>query len=161
MQVVVELGVDDLVHLCQHRRVLAVANCADQQVVERSIDLWFAQHVVDLIAVSSLLFLDLLEEPFEHLAFARFVCDQVPEVTDLTLPDAMDSPETLFDAIWVPGQVVVDHEVGPLQVDAFAGSVGGDQDLYSRVLTEGVLYAFAVLASYSSVDRHNRVGASK
>ena len=40
---------------------------------------------------------------------------------------ALDTPETLLDAVRVPGQVVVDDQVGALQVDALACGVGGDE----------------------------------
>lgn len=34
------------------------------------------------------------------------------------------------------GQVVVDHQVGDLQVEAFTGGVGGQQDLHVGVVGE-------------------------
>ena len=48
-------------------------------------------------------------------------------MADLLLADAVDAAEPLFEAVRVPRQVVVDHQVGVLEVDAFAGGVGGDQ----------------------------------
>ena len=40
----------------------------------------------------------------------------------------MDAAEALFEAVRIPRQVVVDHQVGVLEVDAFTGGVGGDED---------------------------------
>ena len=40
----------------------------------------------------------------------------------------MDAAEALFEAVRIPRQVVVDHQVGVLKVHAFAGGVGGDED---------------------------------
>ena len=52
------------------------------------------------------------------------------------LANAMDTAEALFDAIGVPRQVVIDHQMGPLEIDALAGGVGGDEDLHVFVLRE-------------------------
>jgi hypothetical protein len=53
--------------------------------------------------------------------------NQIPQMADLALADAMDAAKALFHAVGVPGQVVIDHEVGVLQVDALARRVGGQQ----------------------------------
>jgi len=45
-------------------------------------------------------------------------------VADLSLADPVDTAEALLDPVGVPGQVVVDHQVGPLQVQALPGGVG-------------------------------------
>ena len=55
------------------------------------------------------------------------LADEVPEVADLGLADAVDAAEALLQPVGVPGQVVVDHQVGALEVDALAGRVGGDR----------------------------------
>ncbi len=63
-----------------------------------------------------------------------FVGDQVPEAADLFLADAVDAAEALLDAVGVPRQVVVDHQVRSLQIHALAGSIGGEEDLDVAVL---------------------------
>ena len=63
----------------------------------------------------------------EDLALAGVVGDQVPQVADLGLADAVDAAEPLLDPVRVPRQVVVDHQVRALQVQALARGVGGDQ----------------------------------
>ena len=73
-------------------------------------------------------------------------------MADLGLADAVDAAEALFQAVGVPGQVVVDHQVGALEVDAFAGGVGGDQDLDFLVLRERFLGLAPVLAADAAVD---------
>ena len=71
---------------------------------------------------------------------SRVSCgDEVPQVADLGLADAVDAAEALLDAVGVPGQVVVDEQVGALEVDAFAGGVGRDQDRDVGVLEERLL----------------------
>ena len=64
----------------------------------------------------------------KYVAFARLVGHQIPQMADFGLSDAVDAAEPLLKAVRVPGEVVVDHQVGSLEVDAFAGGVGGDQD---------------------------------
>ena len=77
-------------------------------------------------------------------------------MADLRLADAVDVAEALFQAVRVPGQVVVDHQVGALQVDAFAGGVGGQQHLHLRVVPERFLRRQAFLAAHAAVDDDQR-----
>ena len=132
---------EHLVHVAAHRRLdlleeplahlglVAVADRLEQQAAQRRVleDALVGEHVEDLVAERLALLLELVEQALEHLALAGLVGHQVPEVADLGLPDAVDAPEALLDAVRVPGQVVVHHEVGALQVDALPRRVGGDQ----------------------------------
>ena len=61
----------------------------------------------------------------------------------------------------VPGQVVVDHQVGALEVDALAGGVGGDQDLDVLVLRERLLRLAPLLAAHAAMDGDDRLGAAE
>ena len=74
-------------------------------------------------------------------------------MADFGLSDAVNAAESLLQAVGIPGQVVIDHQVGALKVDAFAGGVGGDQDFDFLVLREGVLGLAAFLAAHAAVDR--------
>ena len=47
-----------------------------------------------------------------YVAFAGFLGDEVPEVADLLLADTVDAAEALFEAVGVPRQIVVHHQVG-------------------------------------------------
>ena len=51
-------------------------------------------------------------------------------MTDFLVSDAMDAAESLLQAVWIPSQVVVHHQVRVLQIDAFAGSVGRKKDAH-------------------------------
>ena len=106
--------------------LVAVADRLQEQVAQRIASKTLAQHVEDLAAQRLALDLQLLEQALEDLALARLLGHQVPEVADLGLADAVDAAEPLLEAVGVPGQVVVDHQVGALEVDALAGGVGGD-----------------------------------
>ena len=70
----------------------------------------------------------------------------------MILADAVNSSEALLDAVGVPGQVVIHHEVGPLEVDAFASGVGGQQNLDVRIVPEGFLGGVAILTAHAAVD---------
>ena len=78
-------------------------------------------------------------------------------MADLRLADAVDAAEALLDAVGVPGQVVVDHEVGALQVYALAGGVRGHQHAHGAVLLELLLRAVAVVAGHAALDGEHRV----
>ena len=91
-----------------------------------------AEHVEDLAAVGLALLFDLQQQPREDLALAGVVGDEVPQAADLALADAVDSAEALLDPVRVPRQVVVDHQVRGLEVQALPGGVGGEQNLDSR-----------------------------
>jgi len=82
-------------------------------------------------------------------------------VTDFRLSDAVDAAEALFEAVGVPGQVVVDHQVSALQVDALTGGVGGHEDFHFLVVGEALLGLLAVLAAHAAVNRDDRLGLAE
>ena len=43
------------------------------------------------------------------IAFPGLVCDQLPQVANLGLPDTVDTSEALLQPVRIPGQVIVDH----------------------------------------------------
>ena len=61
--------------------------------------------------------------------FAGVRRDEVEDQAVLLLAVAVDAAHALLQPDGVPGDVVVDHQPAELQVDAFAGGFGGDQDL--------------------------------
>ena len=73
----------------------------------------------------------------------------------------MDAAEALLDAVRVPRQVVVDHQVRGLEVEAFAGGVGGEQDLAVAVLGELLGDLAALAAAHAAVDRLDGVGPAE
>ena len=77
--------------MLERGRVVVLLDRLQQQVLEPFVDLQIAEDVVDLLAVQGALLFDLGEQPFEYLAFAGAVCDEVPQVADLGLADAMDA----------------------------------------------------------------------
>ena len=105
--------------------------------------------------------LQFFEQALVYVALACLGGDQVPEMADLGLADAVDAAETLLEAVGVPGQVVVDHEVGALEVDALAGGVGGEEDAHLRVVAEGFFGGVALLPAQSAVDGDDGLFASQ
>ena len=79
----------------------------------------------------------------------------------LGLADAVDAAETLFDAVRVPRQIVVHHQVGALEVDAFAGSVGGEQNLDFGIVPERLLRLHPLLAPHAAMDHDDGLLAAQ
>src|SRR5581483_1455545 len=73
----------------------------------------------------------------------------------------MDPSEALFDPIGIPRQVVVDHQMGALKVDAFAGRVCRDEDLHLWVVLKRFLGFHAFLATQASVDDYHGLFTSE
>src|SRR5690606_12865904 len=96
--------------------------------------------------------LDLLEQPLEYRALAGLVGHQVPQVTDFALTDAVDATEALLQPVGIPRQVVVDHQVCVLEVDALTRCVGCQQDLDVLVLAELLLDTTTLVAVGSAMD---------
>ena len=76
----------------------------------------------------------------------------------LALADSVDAAEALLDAVGIPGQVVIHHEMRPLQVDPLARGVGRDQNANVRVLQERFLGISPLLAREAAVDDDYRLG---
>jgi hypothetical protein len=117
-----------------------------------SLELELAEHVEDLPAQGLACLFELFQQLAVDVAFAGVVRHQVPQVADLGLADAVDAAEALFQPVGVPRQVVVDHQVRALEVDALAGGVGGQQYLHLGVVLERLLHLEALFAADATVD---------
>ena len=149
----VERVLDDRGEPGAHLGLLAVADGLDQQVAQRpALELELAEHVEDLAAERLARLLELLQQRAVDVALAGLLGDQVPQVADLGLADAVDAAEALLDAVGVPRQVVVHHQVRALEVDALARGVGGQQHLHLGVVPERLLRLQPLLAAHAAVD---------
>ena len=158
----VKARVDDLIQSITYLLPVAVANRFDEKITQRTVlEGEFAEHIEDLAMQCLTLLLQLVKEPLEHHALTRLLAHEVPQVTDLRLPDAMDASEALFEAVRVPRQVIVDHEMCTLEVDALAGRVGGDQDADFLILFEQFLDLAPIVAEHAAVDGDDRLLASE
>jgi len=142
-------------------RLVAVADRVEEQRLEAGPLEDLAEDVEDATLERVALDPQLLQQPEVDVALARLPRHEVPEVADLVLADAVDPPEALLEAVGVPGQVVVDHQVGVLQVHALPGRVGGDQHAHPRVGAEERLDAAALVAVRGSLDRDDGVGVAE
>ena len=158
----VERVLDDRGQAGAHLGLVAVADGLDQQLAQRAaLELELAEHVEDLAAQRLARLLELFQQLAIDVAFAGLLGHQVPEVADLGLADAVDAAEALLEAVGVPGQVVVDHQVGALEVDALAGGVGGEQHLHFRVVPERLLRLHPLLAAHAAVDHDHGLLAAQ
>ena len=82
-------------------------------------------------------------------------------MTYLGLADAVNAPEALLQPGRVPRKVVVDHEVGALQVDALASGVGGHQDQHLLVLHKRLLDMAPIPAPQPTVNGDHGFGATQ
>ena len=73
----------------------------------------------------------------------------------------MDATEPLLEAVGVPRQVVVHHQVRALEVDAFTCRVRRQQHLHLGVVLERLLRLQPLLAPHPTVDDHHGVCAAE
>jgi hypothetical protein len=85
------------------------------------------EHGVVVERVADLL--QLLEQPLQDAALDGVGGHEVEDQAVLALAVAVDAAHPLFEAVRVPGDVVVEEDVADLKVDALARGLGGDQDL--------------------------------
>ena len=71
------------------------------------------------------------------------------------MSDAVDTAKTLFQPVGVPWQVVIDHEMGALQVQPFACGIGSDKNAHFLVLPEAFFHLAPFVAQHSAVDGDN------
>ena len=153
--------VDDLMEAGLDLGPVAVPDRLDEQVAEPLLAEELAQDVEDPTTKGLPLQLDLFEEALVYVALARLFRQQIPEMAYFGLPDAVDAAEPLFEAVRVPGQVIVDHQMRALQVDALAGGVGSQQDENVLVLFEGFLGFGSLLTAHPAVNRDERFGSAE
>ena len=129
--------------------LVSVADGLDEQVPEGPVlKFQFAQDVEDLSAQGFSGFLQFLQQPVIYVSLAGFVGHEIPQVTGAGLADTVDPAEPLLDPVGVPGQVVIDHEVGPLEVDAFPRRVRGDQQPGPEIIQKALLDLLALFAAH-------------
>src|SRR5260370_4540771 len=86
-------------------------------------------HVENTVAQLSPDLFQLAEETVENGSLDGIRRDKIEDIDIRTLPDTRNAPHTLFQPVGVPGNVVVNHQVTELEVDAFTCRLGGDTNL--------------------------------
>ena len=158
----VDAAVDGDVEAITNLRLVAVTDGLEQQFPEGAgsavVDkLEFAQHVEHLPTQRLTRLFEFLQQAAVDVAFAGFLGYQVPQMADFGLTDAVDTAKALFQTIRIPGQVIVDHQVGTLQVDAFAGGIRGEQDLDFGIVQEAGLGLAPFFPAHAAVDHGDRL----
>src|SRR5437773_1839053 len=74
------------------------------------------------------------------------------DLGDLRLADAMNPPEPLLQPVRVPGEVVINHQVSALEVDALASRIGCHEDFDVRLALERRFVAAPQFSWHSAVD---------
>ena len=74
-------------------------------------------------------FLELFQEPLQDPAFDGIRGHEVEDEAVLALAITMNTAHTLFKAVGVPGNIIVEKDMATLQVDTFPGGLGGHQNL--------------------------------
>ena len=139
-------------------RALAIANRLEQEVTQwPTRELELAKHVEDLPTEGRTGLIEFVEQGAVHFAFAGLLSDEVPQVTHLCLANAVDTAEALLQAVGVPRQVIVHHQMGALQVDPLPSRVGGEQHLHLGIVPECLLGLQALLAAHAAVDDNDRL----
>src|SRR5438128_2272277 len=81
-------------------------------------------------------------------------------MADLGLADAMNPTEALLDAVGIPREVVIDHEMGALKIDAFTSCIGSKKHFDFWIVSERLLDFQPVFAPNTAVYGHYGIGAS-
>ena len=79
-------------------------------------------------------------------------------MANLGLADAVDTSEALLQTIWIPRQVIVHHEMSPLEVDALACSIRSQENLDFRIMEETFLGLAAFLSPHTTMNVHESLG---
>ena len=94
----------------------------------------FAHHVKYGLAMQGVPdFIESIHQPLQHPALHRVPGKEVEDQAIMLLPIAVDAAHALFQAVGVPGNVVVKEDITAVQVDAFPGGLGGGQYLGLQV----------------------------
>jgi hypothetical protein len=132
--------VDRLCKPSSHLGQIAVADSFDKQLSQgASFELELTQDVKDLSSQSFAGMLQLFQKLAVNVALSGSFGDEVPKMTYFGLADAMDAAEALLQAVRIPRQVVVHHEMGALEIYSLASSVGREEHLHLGVVPERLL----------------------
>ena len=73
----------------------------------------------------------------------------------------MDATEALLNPVRIPREIVVDHQVGTLEVNALSCCVCSKKDLNVRIMFERLLRLHPFLTTHAAMDDNNRVRTSQ
>src|SRR5687767_10191150 len=96
----IDSGLDRARQSRTHLWLVTITNSFDQQVAERpALKVKFAKYVKDLTAECAPSLFELLKQASVHVTFSGLVGYQVPQMTNFSLPDAVDSAKALLESV--------------------------------------------------------------
>ncbi len=138
--------------------VITITDRLKQQIAQRLFAKRHLSENIKYLATKGVtFFIEFAEQALEHLALTGVRCDEIPQMTDLGLTNAMNASEALLKSIGIPRQIVIDHEMRTLQIDALARSIGCDEYPHVLVLRKAMLSRPAVITGHSAANHHNRI----
>ena len=84
----------------------------------------FVTRTKHTVEQAKLLVQQFIHSPVSGVVFVEKVHDYDIEL----LPVAMTTADALLDTLRIPGEVVIDHQIAELQVNAFGGCLSGDHN---------------------------------
>src|SRR4051794_1650773 len=82
-------------------------------------------------------------------------------MTNLLLADAVNASEPLLKTVGVPRQIIIHHQIGALQIDAFTSGVRSHENADFRVGTKESLSFQAFVPMGSAVDGYDCIVTAK
>src|SRR3989339_50713 len=76
-------------------------------------------------------------------------------MTDFGLSNTVYSAKTLFNPVWVPWQVIVNHQMCALQIYAFTSRVSSGQNINIFIVCELFLSQLSFFSAYAAMDNDN------
>src|SRR5262249_24254778 len=105
-------------------------------------------------------FCELFQQNVVNVAFSCLLGNEIPQMAYLGLADSVNAAEPLLDAVGVPWQVVVHHQVRTLPIYALTSGVGSNQHLYLGIMLEGFFFLFAFRPAQAAMnDDHSLFSA--
>ena len=144
-----------------HLWFITVAYRFHEQILEADAIKHFTKNVKYLALECFTDHLKLFKQAEIDITFTSLLGDKVPEMTDLLLANTMNTPEALFEAVGVPGQVVVHHQIGILKVDAFTSRIGCNKDTDIGVRAKEFLCFPAVVTVNGTMNDNDSIMTAK
>ena len=157
----VESGIDALIQPLADIRAVVVNDGVEEELLEALLLKDLAKDVEDAPLESRADRFQLGKEAVVDLALSGLLGDEIPQVANLLLADAMNAAEALLQAIRIPWEVVVHHEVRVLKVHAFASGICGNKDANLGIGTEESLPLAALVTLGAAMDGGDRAWGAK
>ena len=135
--------------------VVWIKNGRGEHILEQLTGLGGVEHVAGLVDAELVEdYRELLLQHFADAELYRVLKHEVDCPYRLGLADTVHTADPLFQPHRVPGDVVIDNDMGELQVQALTTRVGGNQ--HSVRFAEGVLGLLAFLHVHGAVQGDDR-----